>query len=220
MDVGALARLLFAIPGVDIDADLLTNVDRQCNPLGPESFESFSAAIALSAGLDLYGVAHFELDTGLFPLDLAFPTTDDITLFDKQIPLLPASNNKTDCFVIVNDDNSTSSTLTGVPASTGTLFSAASAVPTWNISGIESYFSAHSSLPPNVNYTQMAQATSVPSVIAQAVSATVTATSVAPSSTGFSSGGGSSSAASPKVSVPFFSTAFVVTFAVVIGSLL
>lgn len=60
--------------------------------------------------------------------------------------------------------------LPGVPASTGTLYPAASAVPTWDFSKIESYYSASSQLPTNVNYTQMAQATTIPDNLKPAVS--------------------------------------------------
>ena len=60
-------------------------------------------------------------------------------------------------------------TVQGAPASTGTLLTAASAVPTWNFTKIESFFSANGQLPTGVNYTQMVQATTVPADLQQAV---------------------------------------------------
>ena len=67
------------------------------------------------------------------------------------------------------DQPAPSQSLSGIPALTGTMYPAASAIPTWNMSGIESYYSANGKLPTNVNYGQMVAATSVPSGIQKAV---------------------------------------------------
>ncbi|KAJ7912267.1 hypothetical protein B0H13DRAFT_1875069 [Mycena leptocephala] len=80
------------------------------------------------------------------------------------------------CMVVVDDNAAdTASESAGIrgllPAATGTLLAASAAVPTFNIPGIESYYSAHGALPTNVNYTQMLLATAVPSDIQAAVQA-------------------------------------------------
>ncbi|KAJ3553812.1 hypothetical protein NM688_g3420 [Phlebia brevispora] len=206
LEVGASTHLTTNMPQVNVDAALVTNVDRQCNPIGPETFESFSLAFEVGASMDFSAAAHFEVDEGIFDPSTGIPSEYDQTLFDKEVPLAPTNGNQTECFIIVDDQpsnstNSTTSTVTGVPASTGTLMSAASAVPTWNFTKIQSYFSANGQLPTGVNYTQMVQATVVPSALQQAVNQTVfnstsaankTTTGGNTTTTGGGTGGGTS----------------------------
>jgi hypothetical protein len=56
-----------------------------------------------------------------------------------------------------------------MPAAAGTLVPAASAVPTFDLTKIESYYSANGHLPTNVNYAQMVKTTTVPDNIKKAV---------------------------------------------------
>lgn len=184
--IGAVARVLQNVPKVTVNADLLTAVNRDCQPIGPDDFESFATAFAVGAGMEIGTVAHFEVDAGHFLDDLGIPTEYDFPFFTLDFPLSPANGvNTTNCFVLSDDSGAdpgtpsgvdaaqpsppNSTTLQGVPAATGTMFSAASAVPTWNMSKIESYYSANGHLPTNVNYSQMVQATTVPTDILQAV---------------------------------------------------
>lgn len=227
--VGSAARVVSTAPKLNLNAALVENVDRQCNPAGPDSFETFSVAFQVGAGMELETFAHFEVDTGVFPASSGFPNFVDFPLTDVDLPLLPADgSNKTDCFVLVDDSTQnsastdTNTTVTGVPASTGTLFTAASAVPTWNIAGIESYLSAHGTLPTGVNYTQMAQATTVPSGIQQALMQAASSTSSAsPSGGGSPSSGGSStessSGASLRVSIQHLLTALLMVIIVMVS---
>lgn len=186
-DFGALARVTQTAPRLTVDAALVTGVTRDCQPVGPDDFETFTAALEVGANLGVNTLAHFEIDVGLLASILDFPTTYDHNFFAHNFTLVPLSGNTTqDCIVIVDDSKDdtsasaspSSSTLTGVPASTGTLFPASSAVPTWDFSKIESYSSANGHLPTNVNYQQMVQATSVPPDILQAISSAASSQSV------------------------------------------
>jgi glyceraldehyde-3-phosphate dehydrogenase/erythrose-4-phosphate dehydrogenase len=74
--------------------------------------------------------------------------------------------------MVITDDtlaNAASAIAALLPAVTGTLLAAASAIPTFNVSGIEVFFSAHGALPTNVDYSQMLLATAVPDDIKSAV---------------------------------------------------
>lgn len=197
MDVGAALRLSANLPQLDTSATVLTNVNRDCDAVGVNDFESFGGAFLVGAGLELSTVASFILEEGKFETQ-DIPDHWDLSLWSRDFPLAPTRGvNTSTCFVL-SDDNLTpngtdttepqsssgshtssaqtsstpasSSSLPGVPASTGTLYPAASAVPTWNFTKIASYYSASSQLPTNVNYTQMVQATTVPDNLKPAVS--------------------------------------------------
>ena len=166
-----------------VDAALLTAVTRNCTTIGEDDFESFATAFAVGAGMELGTVAHFEIDAGELPEDLGFPTEWDFPFLTVNFPLFPTNGTaQQQCFVLVDDtpaatpSNSTvnaaaPANLAGVPAATGTMYPAASAVPTWNFTKIESYYSANGHLPTNVNYQQMISATTVPTQILPAVQA-------------------------------------------------
>lgn len=156
-------------PAVVLASTLTTSVNRQCEPIGANDFESFGTAYQISA--DLQFGTHIGLVGNLADV---LPDWDQV-FQHGDFPLLNhtgSSANKT-CFVIVDDNATTPSTATKggaeaaiqTPAPTGTLLEAASAVPTFDIPKIVSYFSANGQLPTNVNYGQLAQATTVPDSI-------------------------------------------------------
>ncbi|GJE85184.1 hypothetical protein PsYK624_012620 [Phanerochaete sordida] len=209
LDVGGALRLVTNLPQVGVNASLEAGVNRACNPVGADDFESFGTAFVVASGMSLSATAEYETDMGV--IGHGFPPSANYTLFDKEIPFTPALGlNKTSCFVLADDGSanatsaasSASATVTGVPKSTGTLLAAQSAVPTWDFTKIASYSSANGQLPTNVNYTQMVQATSVPPNLQAAVTKAVSSgnsssggSSSGGNSTGGSGGGGSSSAA-------------------------
>ncbi len=174
--VGASARVTQNVPAVNINAVVHNAVNRACKPIGADDFESFGTAFAVGAGLELGSTAYFEVDTGEF-FGTLIPADWDFPIWSHEIPLAPAQGiNTTICFVLSDDATVTTGnakvdavTLAGVPAATGTMFPAASAVPTWDIPKIESYYSANGHLPTNVNYNQMAQATTIPDNLQTAI---------------------------------------------------
>ncbi|KAF8140927.1 hypothetical protein K438DRAFT_1785242 [Mycena galopus ATCC 62051] len=145
---GSTARLYLDTPHMSGVATIAANVNRECQTLGPDDFESFAGAVTFGAGLNIS--LEGNSSGALFPND------------DKDLPTIddPA------CMVFAEDGSGGNSLL---PAPTGTLVAASSAIPTFNIPGIESYYSAHGTLPTNVNYIQMLSATTVPSDILAAV---------------------------------------------------
>lgn len=186
-----------------VSASLQNSVNRDCASLGPDDFESFGTAFAVTSGLTLSTQAQLVLETGEF-VNQSIPDHWDFTLWNHNIPFSPSlSVNETSCFVLADDDvtvsstnlnatrNGVNATLIGLPKPTGTLLAAGSAIPTWNITKIESYYSANGHLPTNVNYGQMLQATSVPANIQSAV--TQAATSSPPATTATSHSNGSAS---------------------------
>ncbi|GJE85183.1 hypothetical protein PsYK624_012610 [Phanerochaete sordida] len=180
LDVGAALRLVQNMPKVGMDAALQTGVNRECKPIGADDFESFGTAFVVGSGLTLSTEAELVLEKGEF-VGHSIPDNWDLTLWAKDVPFTPALGiNTTACFVLADDGASVNLTVTsgkadldvalaGVPAPTGTLFPAQSAVPTWDFNKIESYYSANGQLPTNVNYAQMVQATTVPADLQAAV---------------------------------------------------
>ncbi|KAJ7733971.1 hypothetical protein B0H16DRAFT_1732069 [Mycena metata] len=156
----ATARLYVNTPHVTGAASVATNVTRSCQTPGINDYETFTTALTFGAGLnisiDLSGNGSFidDTDTTIFTNGLAF----------GEFPTLAAPK----CMVVA-DDTSTASLAGQVVAPTGTLLAAAAAIPSFNIAGIQSYYSAHGALPTNVNYTQMLMATTVPDNIKKAV---------------------------------------------------
>lgn len=208
MDADATLRLIQYVPQVNTSAAVVGNVTRNCTSTGPEDFEFFDSAFSVASGLVLSTVAEFDIKLGRLSLQ-GFPYSWQHTFWSYNIPFYPALGSDSPACFILSDDNgdddninapsttiasmsgatsppvalalaeTTLTSLVGLPASTGTLFPAASAIPSWDMLKIESYYSAHSQLPTNVNYTQMLQATSVPSDIASAVThAVYTSTSI------------------------------------------
>ncbi|KAF7341835.1 hypothetical protein MSAN_02038800 [Mycena sanguinolenta] len=163
----ATARIDINTPQMVANASVVSNVNRQCQAAGPNDLESFSSALTFgaAAAIDIQvstsGALLPDLNDNIF--------TDNFTFSDLPPPSAP------ECFVIANDDTAVANApdakaLAGlVPAATGTLVAATQAVPTFNIAGIESYYSANGALPTNVNYTQLVEATAVPSDIKDAV---------------------------------------------------
>ncbi|KAJ7663112.1 hypothetical protein DFH06DRAFT_344641 [Mycena polygramma] len=161
--LSASGRIGINTPQITAHASALSNVNRQCQNTGPSDFEFFTAALTFGAGGSLDIHASTEGDV--------IPDTDEPLLTQNitigSIPPLATP----ECFIIA-DDNPTATTggLAGqTPAPTGTLRDAASAVPSFALDKIESYFSASGSLPTNVNYAQLVQATTVPDSIKNAV---------------------------------------------------
>lgn len=208
-------RIVTNLPKLDITAALKTPVNRNCSAVGEDDFEYFEDAFSVTSGLELSAVAEWMVEEGVFTSQ-GIPPSWEGTLFDKDIPLLPAhAANDTSCYVLA-DGNTTNAaaasasgsaqglnaTLTGAPQSTGTLFPAATAIPTWNFSKIESYSSANGHLPTNVNYGQMVQATVIPTDLQGAVTQAATsqasqaaASQTASGGSGSGGGGGGSSSA-------------------------
>ncbi|KAF8167044.1 hypothetical protein K438DRAFT_2024955 [Mycena galopus ATCC 62051] len=155
---GSTARLYLDTPHMSGVATIAANVNRECQTLGPDDFESFADAVTFGAGLNIS--LEGNSSGALFP-------NDDKVLLTLGLPFgdLPTIDDPA-CMVFAEDGSGGNSLL---PASTGTLVAASSAIPTFNIPGIESYYSAHGTLPTNVNYIQMISATTVPSDILAAV---------------------------------------------------
>ncbi|KAJ7453774.1 hypothetical protein FB451DRAFT_1280774 [Mycena latifolia] len=167
--VSATARLYVNTPHVTGAARLEQNVTRDCQPLGANDFEYFSEALTFGAGLNLSVDA--TASGALLPDD-----DDDSDGDDNDTPFfthaLPFGDMPTladpKCMIVV-DDLSTASLAGQVVAPTGTLLAAATAIPSFDVAGIQSYYSANGALPTNVNYGQMLQATTVPDDIKKAV---------------------------------------------------
>lgn len=179
--IGAYLRITQNVPQVVVSADLVDSVNRECRPIGKDDYESFSTAFLVGADMRLSTVGSVALGKGL-SVGRGSPLGWNQTLWTHDLPLFPApETSKPLCFVLTDDHAGSNKTafekeqlnnfLPGYPAPTGTLFPAASAIPTWNIPGIESYYRDHGNLPSNVNYQQMVQATTVPDDIKAAVSA-------------------------------------------------
>ncbi|KAJ6600359.1 hypothetical protein DFH09DRAFT_1302843 [Mycena vulgaris] len=159
--VSATGRLYVNTPHVTATASASTNVNRDCQPLAAGTeFESFTEALSFGASLN------FSLDAtssgSLFD-------DSDTSLLTKALPfgdMPPLAEPK--C-MIVADDVSSADLAGQVVAPTGTLISAATAIPSFDVAGIQSYYSANGALPTNVNYGQMLKATPVPDDIKKAV---------------------------------------------------
>ncbi|KAF9567099.1 hypothetical protein CPC08DRAFT_746962 [Agrocybe pediades] len=172
------ARISQDAPSIVFVANVSTNVNRDCQPAGDNDFETFATAYELSA--DMTFATHIGIVGDL--ADMLPPWDEDFPHGDFQIFNTSGGKGSSTCFVIVDDsvastNGSSTPLLTAAP--TGTLVAAASAVPSFDISKIESYFSASSQLPPNVNYTQLLQATIVPKNIINAVQKTAQAQATA-----------------------------------------
>jgi len=176
---GVNARITERVPQLYINASLMSAVNRDCNPIGDNDFESFDTAFVVDVGLNLTTIASIDLNLGHLANVAGFGEDSwEKILYTLNHPLM---NQK--CAIIADDhgaglkgliagrelvqrDKSISSL---IPAATGTLVPAASAVPTFDLTGIESYYSANGHLPTNVNYGQMIKATTVPANIKKAV---------------------------------------------------
>lgn len=165
-----------------MNAALQAGVNRECKPIGADDFESFGTAFVIGSGMTLSTEAELILEKGEF-VGHSIPDNWNFQLWGRDIPFTPALGiNTTSCFVLSDDGVSVNTTsdsvkadlrvdaaLVGLPAPTGTLLAAQSAIPTWDFNKIESYYSANGHLPTNVNYGQMIQATTVPSNLQAAV---------------------------------------------------
>ncbi|KAJ6626345.1 hypothetical protein B0H10DRAFT_1941905 [Mycena sp. CBHHK59/15] len=166
MSPGSSARLYLNTPHIGGTATIATSVNRDCLPLGPNDFESFTNALAFGAGLNisLEGNSsgdHFPNGDKIF-LNKGFPFSNLPTM-DKPKCMIFADDNPAN---VVSGGNAIAALL---PAATGTLLAASAAIPAFNIPGIESHYSAHRTLPTSVNYTQMLMVTTVPDDIKAAV---------------------------------------------------
>ncbi|GJE85162.1 hypothetical protein PsYK624_012400 [Phanerochaete sordida] len=101
---GGALRLVTNMPQVAINASLEAGVNRACNPVGEDDFESFGTAFVVASGMALSTTTEYD-DMGL--LSFGFPQSADYMLFEKDIPFTPALGiNKTSCFVLADDDSS------------------------------------------------------------------------------------------------------------------
>jgi hypothetical protein len=164
---GSSARLYLNTPHINGVATIAANVNRDCQPLGPDDFEFFADALTFGAGLNISLEGNSSGDH--------FPD-GNIVFLTKGFPLGPLPTIDEPKCMVFADDNKFDTASSGnavaalLPAVTGTLLAAASPIPTFNIPGIEAYYSAHGgSLPTNVNYAQMLLATTVPDDIKGAV---------------------------------------------------
>jgi len=148
-------------PSINFSANVTDNVNRNCQPVTDDDFESFPKAVQLSADMT------FETRVGIVG-SLADLLPDWNTEFSHgHIPLFnrTGGNGTNSCLVVVDDsvqDSTATSPSLMTAAPTGTLMAAISAVPSFDVSKIESYFSANGQLPTNVDYSQLLQATTVP----------------------------------------------------------
>ncbi|KAJ7017949.1 hypothetical protein C8F04DRAFT_1278492 [Mycena alexandri] len=145
----ASARLYVNTPHVTDAASVATNVTRSCQTPGANDYETFTTALTFSAGLNisinLSGEGSFiDSDTSIFSNALAF----------GDFPTLAAPR----CIVGRRHEH-------GEPGGAGGGADGHAA----RGGGIQSYYSAHSALPTNVNYMQMLMATTVPDNIKKAV---------------------------------------------------
>ena len=173
--VGVQARITEQFPQLYVNASLVSAVNRDCSPAGDNDFESFETAFVVDAGLDLTTMASIKVDLGIVTGIGGLPNDWEKEIYTFNDPLMHQK-----CAIIADDgagakfpkreleqrDNSLSKLM---PAATGTLVPAASAVPTFDVNKIESYYSANGHLPTNVNYAQMMKATTVPDNIKKAV---------------------------------------------------
>lgn len=177
--MGAALRIIENMPKVGMNAGMRTAVNRDCNPIGVDDFESFGTAFVVGSGMTLSTEAQLVLEKGKF-VGNGIPDNWDFSLWSHDVPFTPSLGiNASSCFVLSDDgltvnttDNAalvTERAVAGEPAPTGTLLTAASAIPTWDMNKIESYYSANGHLPTNVNYGQMIQATTVPANLQSAV---------------------------------------------------
>jgi hypothetical protein len=163
---GAKARITQRVPQLYVNASMVSSVNRACNPLGANDFESFATAYAVNAGMALTTIASLDLDAEALATISGFSNDHwEKTLYTVNNPIL-----KQNCSIIADDEAGNKDPLSSLmPAATGTLVPAASAVPTFDLTNIESYYSANGHLPTNVNYAQMVKATTVPDKIKKAV---------------------------------------------------
>ncbi|KAJ6547774.1 hypothetical protein DFH09DRAFT_634298 [Mycena vulgaris] len=159
--LSAAARLYLNTPHVVATASASTNVNRDCQPLAAGTeFESFTEALSFGAGLN------FSLDAtssgSLFD-------DGDTSLLTKALPFGDLPTLAEPKCMIVAEDVSSDDLAGQVVAPTGTLISAATAIPSFDVAGIQSYYSANGALPTNVNYGQMLKATPVPDDIKKAL---------------------------------------------------
>ncbi|KAJ6615763.1 hypothetical protein B0H10DRAFT_2435276 [Mycena sp. CBHHK59/15] len=165
-DFSASARIAVDTPQVTASASIESNVNRQCQPIGPNDFEFFSAALKFGAGASLQ--IQTTTNGSLLP-------DTDVAIFTHPVNFASFSSpDAPECFIVADDSAADSATLAGqVPSPTGTLRAAAVAVPSFDVRKIEAFFSASGALPTNVNYTQMAQATTIPSNLKAAIDSKV-----------------------------------------------
>ncbi|KAJ7843292.1 hypothetical protein B0H13DRAFT_2676389 [Mycena leptocephala] len=132
LGTGSSARLYLNTPHIGGTATIATSVNRDCLPLGPNDFETFKDALTFGAGLNI----------SIF-LTKGFPFGDLPTL-DK-----PNFRRKRQyCGAAASADRDPARCVGGHSE--------------FQHPGIESYYSAHGTLPTSVNYTQMLMATTVP----------------------------------------------------------
>lgn len=200
---GLTARLTQTLPAVEVDFTSLGNVNSDCQPAGDNNFSFFGVAYQVDASVTLETTASVQVKSlpllesvGLDPA----PSWDS-TLFSHTFPLLGGNQGNTtgNCVVIADDGgNSTSSNATNSsttpttiqhPAASGTLLAASSAIPTYNISKIQTYYDSHDkTYPPGISF-QMLQDSG------QQLPTDLQPGPSAPSATSPSGSGGSSSAA-------------------------
>lgn len=127
VDVGAALRLVQNIPKVDMKQ---VDVNRDCEPIGENDFESFGTAFIVGSGMTLSAEAELVLEKGEF-VGQDIPDSWDVQLWDIEVPFAPALGiNKTLCFVLSDNTTPGNVTVAGQPAPTGTLLAAQSAIPT------------------------------------------------------------------------------------------
>ena len=236
VNTGFAARLLQQIPKYTLDAAIVKEVNRDCQPIGPDDFESFSTAFTVGAELEINTGVHFGFEGFVLPdvlAELGFPVAYDALFFKQDFPVPPSNSTGSPQCIIISDDSptnanasSSASSLSGVPGPTGTMVLAESAVPTWDFAKIESYSSANGHLPTNVDYSLMVKATAVPPQLQPAIQALTAGNSSdgtpsgAPGSSpsggpGGGAGGGTSSGAIGTTGSPRHGTCIGMLFALV-----
>lgn len=143
-------------------------VNSACEPVGDADYAFFATAYTVNASMGLATSARVAVnDAGAAAL-ARLPGLDAVlnweaTLFSYSLPWLDGAEGSArgDCYVVADDASPTATASAGQdqhPAPTGTLLAAAAAVPTYNISKIEAYYSSHgNTYPPGISYQMLAQ---------------------------------------------------------------
>ncbi|KAF9478370.1 hypothetical protein BDN70DRAFT_895777 [Pholiota conissans] len=169
-NTGLTARLTQTTPAIELELFSVNNVNSACMPAGDNDFSLFGTAYTVQGTVGLLTTADVQVnDAGLLEsVGLDASPSWSATLFQRNFNIFggtPDANQT--CFVVADDGGAdkspaaaptaTAPTSSQHPAATGTLLSAPSAIPTYNISKIQTYFDSHNNtLPPGITFQMLA----------------------------------------------------------------
>jgi hypothetical protein len=142
------------LPAVELDFTSLGNVNSDCQPAGDNDFSFFDVAYTVDASLTLETAASVQLNSlpSLFEAAGFDPAPSwNATLFSHTFPLLGGDQGNTtgNCIVIAGDGSKHT-------AASGILLAASSAIPTYNISKIQTYYDSHDkTYPPGISFQML-----------------------------------------------------------------